>query len=204
MKALCEQSSVKMVAPTTPLVQKGDVVGGVLLIVHGSVRVFYNEEGRQGTLYRVTQGQACFLSIECAMRGSPYPAWAESEQTPTQFVRIPDRVYLTLYSEEPSFQRFTYETLSSRLLEMMAVVQRSATLAVGQRTAALLLDLADEAGQVVGSQEELAHHLGTAREVLARTLRSFRTQGLIQTRRGALTILDSERLSELLGRRRFF
>lgn len=190
-----------MVAPHAPLLQKGDVTGGALLVSSGAIRVFYiDERGRQGTLYRVSSGEACFFSLECVMRGTPYPAWAEAEGIPTQFVQIPSQLYLALYSTDPGFQRFTYDSLSSRVLQLMAIVEESATLAMEQRTAALLLDLADAEGRVASSQARLADHLGTAREVIARTLRDLRTRGLIETQRGKVKIAQVSSLRKLAGR----
>jgi CRP/FNR family transcriptional regulator len=203
-QALREQATVKMVAPHTPLLQKGEECGGAFLVTYGTIRVFYiDKRGRQGTLYRVATGEACFLSLECAMHGTPYPAWAESDGEPTQFIRIPTQLYVALYEAEAAFQRFAYLSLSSRILQLMAVLEESATLAIEQRTAALLLDLADGEGQVTSSQARLAENLGSAREVVARTLRTFRNGGLVETRRGTVRILDKLRLLKLAGRGQF-
>ena len=190
-----------MVAPNTPLLKKGDEVGGAFLVNYGVIRVFYvDKRGRQGTLYRVEPGQACFLSLECSMRGSLYPAWAESEDEPTQFVRIPSDLFNTLYAQEASIQKFTYDSLASRVLQLMAVLEQSATLAIEQRTAGLLLNLADAEGRIAASQARLAEHLGSAREVVARTIRSLREYGLIETRRGVVQIVDVPCLRKLAGR----
>ena len=49
------------------------------------------------------------------------------------------------------------------------------------------------------TQRQLAEAIGTAREVVARALRDFRTEGLIKTRSGAVEILDAARLATLVG-----
>jgi len=189
-----------MVAPHTTLLHKGDEVGGVFLVTQGVVRVFYiDRRGRQGTLYRVDAEQACFLSIECTMRGGPYPAWAESEAHLTQLVKVPQVLFRSLYSSEPAIRAFTYDALSSRVLQLMSVVEQSASLALEQRTAVLLLSLADDTGRVTCSQTRLAEHLGSVREVVVRTLRAFRELGLLTTGRGTIQIEDTCRLKELAG-----
>lgn len=48
--------------------------------------------------------------------------------------------------------------------------------------------------EIVVQQEELAEAIGTAREVIGRTLRRMRQDGLIRTRPGRITLLDPERL----------
>ncbi|MBV9787440.1 MAG: winged helix-turn-helix domain-containing protein, partial [Chloroflexi bacterium] len=62
------------------------------------------------------------------------------------------------------------------------------------RLARLLLEqaAAAERGEVVPAltQAEMAAQLGTVREMVARTLKSFEVLGLLRMERGAITVLD--------------
>lgn len=49
------------------------------------------------------------------------------------------------------------------------------------------------------SREDLANCIGTSRESLGRSLKYFKDQGLISVDRGAITIIDKERLLKFLG-----
>ncbi len=196
---LARQAVLRMVAPRTPLLRRGVHAGGVFLVTHGAIRVYYlNANGRQGTLYWVDAKEACFLSLDCAFKRLPYPAWAESDDRPTQFVTIPAAVFRELHETERAAQEFTFNALSARVFELMSFVEQSATLALEQKAAQLLLRLADDAGDVQCTQERLAAHLGTAREVLARILRGFRVRGLVETRRGGVRIVALEQLEAFL------
>jgi len=72
------------------------------------------------------------------------------------------------------------------------------------RVAQHLLDLATAApdGSIVApvSHQVLAEATGTAREVVTRTLRGFRTQGLVETRKGRIVITDPARLTRVATR----
>jgi len=196
-RQLLERATVRMVGPRADLLERGQDAGGVFLVTVGALRVYYlHPRGREGTLYWVEPQQACFLSLECALEQRPYPAWAQSDDSPTQFVMIPAALFRALYESEPALRRFTVQALSSRVHELMNLVEQSATLALEQRAAALLLKLADD-GVVETSQDRLAAHLGTAREVMARLLRGFRSRGFIETRRGSVTLLDTDGLTAL-------
>jgi CRP-like cAMP-binding protein len=60
----------------SPLLRQGDEVGGVYLVLAGSIRVFYlHPNGQEGTLYFVDPGQACFLSVHSVVERQPYAAW---------------------------------------------------------------------------------------------------------------------------------
>ena len=47
------------------------------------------------------------------------------------------------------------------------------------------------------SQQALAEHVGTVREVIGRILRDLKDQGLLATRRDEIVLLDAARLLEL-------
>lgn len=71
---------------------------------------------------------------------------------------------------------------------------------VRQRVAIAIVDRARLAGPVTGgrvisgTQSELAIAAGTVREVVATALQGLRREGILDVRRGAVVILDSERL----------
>lgn len=88
---------------------------------------------------------------------------------------------------------------SARVGDYINELEASSFASVRQRLARHLLDLASE--QQVGpelmaraSQEELAGAVGTVREIVVRTLRDMRAEGLVRTARGAVVLLDPARL----------
>jgi CRP/FNR family transcriptional regulator len=68
-----------------------------------------------------------------------------------------------------------------------------------QRLANLILLRASADGCLHMTQQEMAYHLGTSREVVARLMRDFVAQQLVETQRGLTIIRDSARLSALLA-----
>ena len=62
-----------------------------------------------------------------------------------------------------------------------------------------LLLRANTQGEIAMTQEQIAHHLGSTREVIARLLRGMVAARLLQTRRGSIQLLDRNGLSRLLG-----
>lgn len=184
--------------PTTQLVCRGDAVGGVFLVVSGSIRVYYlRDDGREGTLYFVDPGDACFLSIHSVLGARPYEAWAETDVDAVQFAVLSSATFHDLFAREAALREFALGALSGRVTEMMQLVETTAAASLESRLAAWLLERADDSGVVAVSQERIARHLGTAREVVVRLLRSLRRAGCIETERSALRILDRNKLREL-------
>ena len=48
------------------------------------------------------------------------------------------------------------------------------------------------------AHEQIARHLGTAREVVTRMLRYFQSEGLVKLSRGTVEITDADKLEQLL------
>ena len=189
---------VRRVEARTPVLHRGDAVDGVFLVVGGSLRVFYiAADGHEATLYRVRPGQTCILALTAAFRSEPYPAWVETEDEALSFALVPGAVFRRLYDSEPSFRGFVFEVLSGRVFELMTRMEELGSLKVEQRLAAFLLEAADAEGEVRMSQARLAAHLGTAREVVFRALRTMAEQGLVHTSRARVRVVDRAGLRRL-------
>ena len=94
------------------------------------------------------------------------------------------------------------EELSHRLDETLEQIAINAFGSVKQRVATHLLDLASSAGRSDGrlvagvSQQDLAYAVGSVREVVARSLRDFRAEGLVAAATDEVVILDAVGLFE--------
>lgn len=190
--------SLSVVAPNASIMSPGDVVHGVYLIRAGSVRVYYlDAEGREGTLYWIEAGQSCILALNSLFTEIPYPAWAEAEAAGAEILSIPGPLFRELFSQEPSAQRFLFEQLSERVFELQKLLEKTMRLPQEERLILLLLAQADREGIVHLSQDMLARHLGTIREVVSRLLRNLASQGLIALAPRRVVLLDRPRLMQM-------
>ncbi|MEZ5850428.1 MAG: Crp/Fnr family transcriptional regulator [Hyphomicrobiaceae bacterium] len=195
---LLAERTRRISCPTsTHLVSRGDKVAGAYLVVRGALRVYYvSAEGREGTLYWVEPGQSCILALNCTFSRLAYPAWVESDGK-TEISIIPGEVYRELFAREAAVQRFTFEALSGRLFELMALVEETASQGLEARIASFLLRRAKGGATVAITQEQLARHLATSREVVSRTLRRLAALGLVSAEPGLVHLVDHVRLVRL-------
>lgn len=126
--------------PFAKVIERGDEVAAAYLVEAGALRIYYvSSEGREGTLYWVDPGQSCIIALNCLFARLPYPAWVETDQADTEVAIISGDVYRELYLAEPALQHFTFATLSTRLFELMTLLQETASFDLEQRVAAFLL-----------------------------------------------------------------
>ncbi|MFP3944317.1 MAG: Crp/Fnr family transcriptional regulator [Alphaproteobacteria bacterium] len=93
------------------------------------------------------------------------------------------------------------EELSERVLSFIAEIPGGAFATIRERVSRHLLDMATPdpgRGRLAAAitQQELAEAVGTTREVVVRALRTLRADGLVETRRDRIVLIDPERLTE--------
>jgi len=173
------------------------------LVLQGLVRMYMRSPaGQEITVRYVRTGELTGLSS------------VFSEGQPLNFQALTTTRALHLVPEEIDAAAradtriaYAFATQSSRsLVEFQREIGRQAFLSVRQRVARHLLDLAAPAENnltVHITQQDLADAVGTAREVVARTLQGLRVAGLIRTSAHGIVLLDPEGLQvEVSGARR--
>lgn len=173
-----------------------DECSGLLLVMAGQLRVYtISGEGRELTLYRLFQRDICLFSGPCLMKNIQFDVTVEAEQDSVVFI-IPSEVYRILMEQSAAVSNFTNELMASRFSEVMWLMDQVLSKKMDGRLAAFLL----EEGRLTGSKEisitheQIAHHLGTAREVVTRLLRLFQTDHLVRLTRGSVELLDEKGL----------
>lgn len=183
------------------VIHKGQSVSGAYLVLDGQLRVLtFTPQGTEATLYFIRPGETCVLALNCLFNDLRYPAWVEAEPG-TDVAVIPGPLYRRLFEGERAVQEMTVKALSTLVFRLMDELEQIHACNLDQRLANFLLNHASDEGVVGMTQQKLAGHLGTTREVVARIMQGFSEQGLVSTRRGAITICDAERLARISSRK---
>jgi CRP/FNR family transcriptional regulator len=169
---------------------KGQRVSGAYVVLGGRLRVFsLAPNGTEATLYFIDPGETCVLALNCLFNDLLYPAWVQAEANST-IALIPGAVYRKLFEREPTIQDLTVHTLSTLVFRLMSELEFVHSSHHKQRLANFILIHASSDGVLRMTQQQLAQHLGTTREVVARLLQEFVAKGYVRTQRGAIAIKD--------------
>jgi CRP/FNR family transcriptional regulator len=173
---------------------EGDRVDGIALLISGVVRVYkIGETGREITLYRFGLGESCILTANAILSQKTFPAIATVEEG-AEAVMIPADVFREWVKRFDLWREFLFDLLSDRLSTVMAIVDEVAFKRMDRRLAGLLLNQAEVQNPTRTTHQELAAELGSSREVISRILEDFSREGLIETGRGTIQVLDFEAL----------
>ena len=197
----------------------GDCLG-LAMVLSGSVRAYMmSEEGREITLYHIHDGEWDVLTASCIMYQITFDTQMVIEEE-SRILIVPTTALARLKEENIYVRSFIYEALTERFSDVMWTIQQILFYGIDQRVAAYLVHRAEEqgyslsdAGGIKGSagdaggddpvimvtHEEIAREINTAREVVARIVKHFINDGLVETGRGKVKIKDPRRIYELAG-----
>ena len=199
-RQLLDSLAVQTVAGGTVLRGGNTDCAGLLLIRTGQLRALvYSEEGREITIYRLFDGDLCLFCAPCIICSIQFDVTIQVEKD-TEFWKIPSDVYQELMVQSTAVSNFTNELMASRFTEVMSRVEQFMWKSMDKRVSAFLLQEASIEGtyELRITHETIANHLGSHREVITRTLRDFQDAGLVKLSRGLVTILDSERMQDIM------
>ncbi len=172
---------------------------GLLVVLSGQLRVFVlSEEGKEITLYRLFERDMCLFSASCIMHSIQFELQVQTAED-TNVLVIPPNLYQNLMRSSLPIANYTNDLMASRFSDVMWLLDQVLNKSFDGRLAAFLL----EESSITGSptlhitQESIAHHLGSAREVVTRMLKYFQMEGMVELFRGGLRIKNTQALEAL-------
>jgi CRP/FNR family transcriptional regulator len=196
---LRRQVICKDCAPPAPILHKGQAISGAYFVVRGRLRVYsLAPDGTEATLYFIDPGETCVFALNSLFNDLRYPAWVQAESN-TTVALIPGQIFRQLFEREPSIQDVTVRALSTLVFRLMAELEEVHAYKLNQRLANLLLVHATAGGELRMTQQQIAHHLGTTREVVSRLIGQFVSLGLVATGRGVIIVRDAAGLAALIA-----
>ena len=191
-------SAVVALPAGTPVFAPGQSASNMLLLLQGTVRVQQTSDtGREVFLYRVHAGESCVLTTACMLAFEDYSAEGIAE-TDVQAVAIPRATFDDLVGRSPVFRQIVFAAFSQRITDLFALIDNIVFQRMDVRLASRLLELAGEDQVVRATHAALGSELGTAREVVSRTLSEFQRRGWIGQARGEVHLIDRAGLERLV------
>ncbi len=169
------------------------------LVVAGLVRIYLTSvEGRQVTVRYAREGDT--VGVPMAV-GGPVAVSAQAVADSTLLLLHGATIRSLAMADSRVAWRLA-EEVTRLLYAVLDAFSGNVFGSVRQRLARHLLDLAAERQRdavllAPVSQQALADAVGTAREVVARTLRDLRGAGLVESTRRGVVLLDPDRLHEV-------
>lgn len=195
------EAEIRTVTRATPhFIREGHVLQHAMFILQGTVRIYkITPQGREVTLYRVQNGQSCVLMMASILGETPYEA-SVSIEVDTEVLLIPIPLFRKWMDLYLPLKQHIFQQIIERITSVTQLVESIAFQSIPYRIAEFLLKQMDTDKQMTLqiTHEQLAVELGTAREVISRSLKDLARNHIIAARRGCIQVLDRNLLLELI------
>ena len=169
----------------------------VLFVLCGAVRVYRTSlEGREQNMIHLHAGDALNMPAAFADPGSvPASAMARGH---VKLISIPRAEFRRIVSQTPEIALAVLGDVSRKLYHLTELSRDLGLRTVRSRLARFLLQHIQQADDapIRWTHQEIAAQVGTVREVVSRTLRSFVEDGLIEMQRHRIVVRDPEALRQ--------
>jgi CRP/FNR family cyclic AMP-dependent transcriptional regulator len=180
--------------PGEAIIFEGDLCQAAYFVAKGRVRVYrLSPAGREQVLARLGPGQT-FNTVPPFRPGGVNHASVETLTEVTVYA-VSSADLRRLVSQSPELALALLQDFANRLDHLTNLVEDLSLRTVRGRLARFLLENANE-GQATRrwTQDEIAAHLGTVRDMIGRTMRAFVDAGLVRMDRQRIVLLDREGL----------
>ena len=178
---------------------EGGTCDGLYLVKSGRVRIYKTSaEGREQVLFIARAGDS-FNDVPI-FDGGPNPATAETME-PSVVCIIPKNDLLALMRDYPDVAFGVLRVFASRLRHLTMLVEDLSFRHVTSRIAKILLQMVEsDSPPLPGrlTQQQIAAMVGTAREMVNRSLRTLEQEGTIRIDGRQIVVLRPEALRSML------
>lgn len=202
-----EEKAVLMRGTTGRTYQKNEYIHGfsdaclgMVYVCRGSIRVYTtSEEGREVTLFHISEGECCIMSASCVITGISLDVQLLAEEE-TEIMAVHSGTVQKLMDSNIYVKCFAYELAVKRFSSVVWVMQEILFARFDVRMARFLLSVYEKTGKlnIQMTQEAIAIEVNSAREVVARMLKQFASDNLIELKRGTIVLKNIDGLKKII------
>jgi len=198
---LAERAVLHPLEAGAPIFSEGEPCEGLYVVESGAVRIYKTSAGGREQVLAV-EGPGGSVAELPVFDGGPYPASA-SALSKARVLFISKKDFRALCLQHPEVALKVLKVVGSRLRKLVGVIEELSFTTVRHRLAALLLRLAVRRGKqtargleftLQSSNQDLAAHIGTVRELVSRNLSRLQAEGIVKLDGKTVIISDIEAL----------
>lgn len=187
---ILEHATIKKVKAGDVLLRIGQTIRHTILIIDGIVKLYReDEEGHEFFIYNLSAGQACSLSMVCAVRQETSEVLAKAV-TDATIITIPFEYMEKWMAEYKSWYQFVIVSYRDRFEELLRTIDAIAFRKLDQRLESYLTEQAAKLGPNLKiTHQEIANDLNSSREVVSRLLKKMEAKNWLIIHRNSIELI---------------
>jgi CRP/FNR family transcriptional regulator len=178
---------------------EGQAAAALYFVAAGAVKIFKTSADGKEQILSIVRPQEAFNEVP-VFNGGINPASAQA-MTPVMLYGLERNDVQSILKSQPQVALNVIGIMAKRLRHMVSLVEELSFKRVISRVAGILLDYAGD-GVAPGArltQRDMAAMAGTAREVVARSLKTLEDDGVIHLDKQRIVIDDKNALQQVAG-----
>lgn len=173
------------------IMRTGQFIKSTALVLEGRIKIYReNQEGGEFLMYYLGPGQACAVSMICALQSQTSEIMAKAEEN-TEVLMIPVQLMDELMNKYKSWNHFVIQTYRGRFEELLSVIDNIAFRNMDERLEFYLKRHAGVTGkkEIELSHQQIADDLNSSREVISRLLKKMEQRNLVKLHRNMIELV---------------
>jgi len=187
---MLEVCVIKEFPKNTELIIEGQFVKVVPIVLKGLVKVFTGQNDKELLLYYIQPKDTCILSFSACLKNEKSKIFAITEEESSVLLIPSDKLRLWV-TEYPKINQLFYQQFDMRYAALIDSINHLLSDKLDKR----LLNYLSEKISITGknpikiSHKQIAHDLGTAREVISRVIKKLETQHKVKQHYDSIEII---------------
>lgn len=173
------------------IMRTGQYIKSTVLVLEGQIKIYReNQDGGEFLMYYLGPGQACAVSMICAIQSQTSEIMAKAEED-TEVLMIPIQLMDEMMNKYKTWYQFVIQTYKGRFDELLAVVDNIAFRNMDERLEFYLKRYSEKLGKknIEVSHQQIADDLNSSREVISRLLKKMEQRNLVKLHRNMIELL---------------
>lgn len=179
---------------------EGEPCAGLFVVETGALRIFKSSPGGREQVLSV-EGPGSSVAELPVFDGGNYPASTSAAKT-TRVLFVSKQDFYSLCLVHPKVALKVLKVVGSRLRRLVGIIEELSFTTVRSRLISFLVRIAGEGkktsrgieASLPASNQELASHIGTVRELVSRNLSRLQAEGLISIEGKTVIVFDLPKL----------
>jgi CRP/FNR family transcriptional regulator len=175
------------------IMRTGQYIKSTVLVLEGRIKIYReNQDGGEFLMYYLQPGQACAVSMICAIQSGTSEIMAMAEDD-SEVLMIPVHLMDDMMNQYKSWYQFVIQTYRGRFDELLSVVDNIAFRNMDERLEFYIKRYVEKAGKknLEISHQQIADDLNSSREVISRLLKKMEQRGLVKLHRNMIELISS-------------
>ncbi len=186
---------IKEFEPGDMLMKTGQNIRSTMLVLSGLIKIFReDEEGNEFFMYYLQPGQACALSMVCAIKQETSQIMAKTV-TNSEVIAIPLTYMDQWMANYKSWYHFVISSYRDRFEDMLQTIDHIAFRNMDERLVFYLKQhqAITKSNMLGNSFTEIAQELNSSREVISRLMKKLAEKGMIKQHKSHVEIVNLQK-----------